>query len=206
MQEYYDLLGISEDATNEEVENAYKELKNKYTRDRFLEGEAGNIAARNLTRVEVAYQEIMSERNEKKTETESASLAEVDELIRANDLNGAQSKLDSITLRDAEWHYLQSVVYYKKNWLNESKKQLEIAMNMEPNNTKYSDAYTKLKAKTEFNESRFYSGNAQGQSNGNQGMNRSYSNNQMGGDGIGDCLSCCTTWCCMDMMCSMCCR
>ena len=50
-----------------------------------------------------------------------------------------------------------SVVFYKKNWTNESKKQLEIAMNMDPYNTKYKEAYTKLKQKMEFNEKAFHS-------------------------------------------------
>ena len=44
---------------------------------------------------------------------------------------------------------MQSVIFYKKNWVNESKKQLEIAINMEPHNNKYSEAYSKLKQKIE---------------------------------------------------------
>ena len=59
MQEYYKVLNISADATNEEVENAYKTLKAKYSKERFMEGEIGNEAARMLTKVETAYFEIM---------------------------------------------------------------------------------------------------------------------------------------------------
>ena len=51
----YDILGIPESATDEEVTARYEELKKKYSEDRFLEGEAGNEAARMLNRIEVAY-------------------------------------------------------------------------------------------------------------------------------------------------------
>ena len=66
MQENYKILGISESATDEEVENAYNTLKEKYQKDRFLEGEAGNLAAKNLTKIKTAYQEIIEDRKKKK--------------------------------------------------------------------------------------------------------------------------------------------
>ncbi|MBR2870022.1 MAG: hypothetical protein IKB98_01380, partial [Clostridia bacterium] len=72
------------------------------------------------------------------------------------------------------------------------------AMNMDPNNAKYSTAYTKLKNKMDYNERAFRSGNAYG-ADGNPETQR-----QMGGSN--DCFTFCATWCCMDMLCSMCCR
>ncbi len=131
----------------------------------------------------------------------------IEKLLKQGNIADAQQALDDITDRNAEWHYLQSVIFYKKNWMNESKKQLEIALNIEPHNEKYGEAYSKLKQKMEFNQSQFQSGNANYGNNNyynnggyNQGQNR-----QMGG-GSNDCLTFCATWCCMDMLCSMCCR
>ena len=121
MQEYFKILGLPETATNEEIEAAYNKLKEKYSRERFYEG--------------------------------------------------------------------------------------EIAMNMDPYNTKYSDSYTKLKQKMEFNENQFRSGNAGYAAGGGQ-QNAQYNGEQrqMGGGCGNDCLSFCATWCCLDMLCSMCCR
>lgn len=200
MQKHYKTLGLKEGATIQEVETAYKVLKAKYNEERFLEGEEGNEAAKNLTKLEQAYVEVMESLKEKKDKAgKSVSLEDVERYLKDGRINDAQAKLDDVSDRDAEWHYLQSVVFYKKNWFNESKKQLEIAMEMDPKNFKYSDAYTKLKQKMEYNESQFYSNNNQGYANTNQ------NNRQMGNDGINDCLSFCTTWCCMNMLCNACC-
>ena len=152
-KQYYELLGLDESATDESVTARYEELKKKYSEDRFLEGEAGNEAARMLNRIDVAYHEIMSERGERRTREDAGSAyAKVDELIRAGNLSEAQAALDEFNERPAEWHYLQSVIFYKKNWMNESKKQLEIAIQMDGENTKYRTAYNKLKEKIEFDK------------------------------------------------------
>ncbi len=201
MQEYFKILGLSENATDEEIEFAYQKLKNKYSRDRFLEGEPGNRAAKMLTKVETAYYEIMAARKtQTQTESEStADLSEVDRLIRSGDMTAAQEALDNVRNRTAEWHYLQSVVFYKKNWVNESKKQLEIALSMDPHNQKYADDFAKLKQKMEYNEKQFKGAQTQDPSE------QDIRDRQMGGD-ANNCLSFCATWCCLDMMCSMCCR
>lgn len=204
MQEYYKILGLSESATDEEIEAAYKNLKEKYSRERFYEGEIGNEAARNLTKVETAYSEITADRRLHKNASGGGSaedFSDIERAIKRGNLSEAQAKLDDVSDRTAEWHYLQSVVFYKKNWINESKKQLEIAMNMEPHNDKYADSYTKLKQKIEFNEKQFHSGNAQYDNGAHRTTER-----QMGDSGANDCLSFCATWCCLDMLCSMCCR
>ena len=146
----YDLFGLTEEATDEELKERYSELKKKYNEDRWLDGEAGNEAAKMLGKLDVAYAEIMSERRERSKNTEGKSAyQEITELLKAEKLSEAQAALDAFNERGAEWHYLQAVVFYKKNWSNESKKQLEIAMQMDPGNRKYQEAYGKLNAKND---------------------------------------------------------
>lgn len=198
MKENYKILGVSENATDEQVKEAYERLKEKYREERFMEGEKGNEAAKCLTKVETAYAEIMSVRRQKTDSEHNVSdFSEVETLIRAGRISEAQEKLDDFYDRNAEWHYLQSVIFYKKNWTNESKKQLEISMNMDPTNSKYSEAYRKLKEKIEFTEKQFKSGNAD--FSGEQGP---MSERQMGG-GF---MDFCTTLCCMNMCLHCCCN
>ena len=195
MQKLYQILGVSEDASIEEIESSYKALKEQYSKERFLEGEAGNEGARKLTLLENAYAEVMAVRKNEET----TSYADIESAIRKGDISLAQEKLDLYSTRDAEWHYLQSVVFYKKNWLNESKKQLEIAMSMDTANKKYADAYTRMNERIAFNEKQFQSGNAN--------MNEEQTERpepQMGGNGTMNCCSSCATWCCMNAALNLC--
>ncbi len=200
MQKYFEILGIDKNASEEEIENAYLQKKEKLSKDRFLEGEAGNEAARQLTMLETAYYEIKANMTKSTEGGKSMSdFSEVEELIRQGNISLAQTKLDDINQRDAEWHYLQSVIFYKKNWINESKKQLEIALNLEPHNQKYSNAYVKLKEKIEYNNKQF--------TNNSYGGNNQYNENrQMGETDTNGCVDYCLTMCCMNMMCNMCCN
>ena len=202
MQENYKILGVLETATDEEIKNAYETLKAKYREERFLEGEAGNEAAKKLTQVESAYHDIMLNRkNTTETNDNTYDFSMVEKELKADNIGRAQELLDEYNDRNAEWHYLQSVVFYKKNWTNESKKQLEIAMNMEPTNQKYAEAYSKLKAKIEYTDKQFRQGNPNygGNPNGN-------SERQMGGDSCSSALDFCTTLCCVNLACNCCCR
>ena len=63
-KKFYDLLGVTEEMTDEQIAERYEQLKKKYSEDRFLEGEAGNEAAKMLNKIDVAYNEIMTERRE----------------------------------------------------------------------------------------------------------------------------------------------
>ena len=116
MQEFYKILGISESATDAEIKERYEKLKERYSRERFYEGEIGNEAARNLTKLETAYAEIMNERGNKANDKGFVpNFSEVEQLIKDGKVSEAQNRLDDITDRNAEWHYLQSVIFYKKN-------------------------------------------------------------------------------------------
>ena len=198
MQEYFKILGLNPSATDEEIESAYSTLKEKYMKERFCEGEVGNQAARNLTKIETAYQEIKASRNqEPQDNNESSYYQEIEELIKNGNLVDAQIKLDNVVDRNAEFHYLQSHLFYKKNWINESKKQLEIAMEMEPRNEKYSKAYTKLREKIEYNNKQFQQGHR---------ADSGKESPQMGGTDSNFCMDYCLTMCCMNLLCNMCCN
>ena len=152
LKKLYQIIGVSEDVSDDELYNAYLALRTKYQNDRFLEGEAGSEAAKKLTELNDAYNEIKNFRKEKSETLNSGDAFKlVDEYIRAGKINEAQAELDKFDERNAEWHYLQSVVFYRKNWVNESKKQLEIALNMSENNEKYKNAYDKLCRQMDFN-------------------------------------------------------
>ncbi len=199
MKEYYEFLGLAENATDEEIAARYQELKAKYSEDRWLDGEAGNEGARNLTKLETAYREIKAAREETSKNTAGDDAYEtISQLLRDNNIGAAQARLDEFNERSAEWHYLQAVVYYKKNWISDSKKQLEIAIEMDPSNDKYRVAYGKMNARTQQQQQQTQNPYAR--------QNQPYEEpQQMGGNACGECISCCYTYLCVDCLFSLCC-
>ena len=131
------------------------------------------------------------------------SFARVEELIKAGDIAEAQRVLDAFNERGGRWHYLQSVVFYRKNWINESKKQLEIAIQLEPDNQKYKDTYKKLNEKINYDSQN--SANA-GQSVYQGQTVNSADSDQMGGNFCASCIECCYINMCINCLCNSCCR
>lgn len=201
-----EILGLSEGATSEEIKEAYESLRAKYLEERFMDGEAGNNAAKMLTKIQTAYEELLREVSESAyTKGDSGdSYKKVEELLKDGNIAEAQRVLDNFNERSAQWHYLQSAVFYRKNWMNESKKQLEIAIQLDPDNLKYKDAYRKLNEKLERDA------NEMGQNtNGNQGE-RVYRAQTMDEDyddqmGAMTCMRCMQCACCAET-CIYCCR
>ncbi len=197
-QENYEILQVEESATDEEITASYERLKAKYNEEKWQEGEAGNEAARMMDKLEAAYREVMEERKEKAKSTSGEdSYTEVANAIKAGDIPRAQELLNAFNERTAEWHYLQSVVYYKKNWITDSKKQLEIAMQMDETNPKYKDAYEKIKGKTDYAS----------QTGGAKGINPNPTpENEMGGNWCSTCASMCYTYLCINCLFNLCCN
>ena len=199
-----EILGLSESATEEDVKNAYETLRAKYLEERFMDGEVGNNAAKMLTQIEIAYNDLMSELSENAAAEDSgSSFAQVEELIKQGNDSEAQRVLDGFNERGGNWHYLQSVIFYRKNWINESKKQLEIAIQLEPENEKYKEAYKKLNEKINYD--------AQNSANAGQSVYQgqtvnSADDNQMGGNFCANCIECCYINMCINCLCNACCR
>ena len=201
-----EILGLTEGATLDDVKSAYETLRAKYLEERFMDGEIGNNAAKMLTKIQTAYEELTREMSEASFADgdNGDAINKVEELLKAGDISEAQRVLDNFNERGAHWHYLQSVVFYRKNWMNESKKQLEIAIQLDPENAKYKEAYRKLNDKLdrEANDS-----GAQNNRNANesvyngQTMNGDMNDGQMGGNLCATCVECACLNMCINLLC-----
>lgn len=148
------ILGLTKGASQSEILEAYKTKRSYYSSHIFDEGDAGSEAARMLEILDNAYQDAM-EYSHSSAEvsgdgTSSSSSSDYDDVkqaLRAKDYVKAQSLLDNMTTRGGEWHYLQAIIFYDKSWLNESKKQLELALQIDPSNAKYQKALDNIKKK-----------------------------------------------------------
>ena len=149
-----------------------------------------------LGQLDEAYQQAMEISHESATVSGEgdSSLEAVRNAIRNKDVEAGQRALDEISCRGAEWHYYQSIVFYEKNWLNDSKKQLELAIEMDPSNTKYTRALDNLKKKIDGSRPYDKQGSQGVYGKSDQASNRTYSQHDSDvADGI--CTTCQALWC-----------
>ena len=205
------ILGVKEGASQSEILEAYKAKRAYYQPHVFDEGEAGADAARMLEVLDNAYQDAMSRTHEAAeiggdADSEQSRYQDVRAAISSKNFEKAQSLLDDMYYRGGEWHYFQAIIFYEKNWLNESKKQLELAVDLEPENEKYKRALENMKKKIDGTGA--FAGNAQPQNGGqftSDGGGQSYatqrSYQQQGQPTAAD--GCCTA--CQCAICADCC-
>jgi len=205
------ILGIEKGASQSEILEAYKTKRAYYQQHVFDEGEAGADAARMLELLDTAYQDAMTYTHEhaevsgEPSEGQNA-YQEVRVAISSKDFSKAQSLLDDMYYRGGEWHYYQAIIFYEKNWLNESKKQLELAVDLDPENEKYKRALDNMKKKMDGSDAfargqNANGGNAQdGQADRQYATQRTYQQDQTAAAADGCCTACqcaiCADCCC----------
>lgn len=190
------IFGVDEETVNQnELYTAYREIRAKYAEEMFSEGENGAQAARKVSEIDQAYADAKAILDARVSISGNGNIyAKTEEYIKAGNYDAAQNELDSITDRTAEWNYLQSVIYYKKGWYLDSKKQLEMAISKDPDNQKYKDALTKLEMKTG-------SGNTSGENQNTDGTFRSYSGERVSSTRNASACDCCSSLICADCCC-----
>ncbi len=157
MNNPYEILGISPDANDEQIKNAYREKARRIQEADYSSSPVSDIAEKRMKELDDAYDAIMSQRrsggsyssqNTYGTYSSNGSYtpptyAEIREKIRRNDLDSAQIMLDNIpdASRIAEWYYLQGMIQQKKGWTNAAYENYERAYRMDSVNPEYSRAY-----------------------------------------------------------------
>lgn len=148
----YLILGLKDNATIQEVENAYNNLKQKYQKQCFEEGENGTFAAKMLSKIKIAYNDCLDDIKKREFIGNGSIYEAIEGLIKEGKLNEAQQLLDDTEPRGGEWHFTQAHIFYKRNWYLESKTQLEMALTHDPENSRYRnslDILNRQSAKTD---------------------------------------------------------
>ncbi|MFA5449252.1 MAG: hypothetical protein WC292_02270 [Clostridia bacterium] len=191
------ILGVAEDVTQNQLYEAYRKQRDKYMEKRFAPGDEGTEACEMLDRIEAAYREADGILKNRHYISDGGS-KDVEELIREGRIDEAQEELDKIKNRNAEWHYFQSMIFFRKKWYNEAHEQMRTAMELEPHNSKYREAYERLNSRLDMAESHqkrqsFYN---------SQGDGRSYRGAYDDGQRRSGCTPC---DCCTSLLCADCC-
>lgn len=157
MKDPYAVLGISGDATDEQVKTAYRALAKKYHPDNFADNPLSDLASEKMQEINEAYDTIMSARKKGGSSASggyggfngsagSSNFADVRSLISGGRLEEAQELLDGVPpeKRDAEWYFLSGSVLYRRGWFDEAYTCFATACRMNPNNAEYRAALNQI--------------------------------------------------------------
>ncbi len=165
----YKVLGVSENATQEEIRSAYLELVKKYHPDKYADNPLKELAGEKLKEINQAY-EMLTKKQSSTNSTGygssssgsynggytrpnsgtsysgpfAAEFARARSYINQNNLNAAREILDNINVHNAEWNYLYGVIYLRQGWYEKAFSCISRAYEAEPDNTEYRNAYVSL--------------------------------------------------------------
>mgnify|MGYP003623727948 CR=1 FL=1 len=155
----YEVLGVPENATANQIRDAYRKLVKQYHPDQYQYNPLKELANEKLKEVNEAYETLNKKAGgagqsgwssdsrqggRNYAGGNAASFERVNDALGRNDLRQAEELLMSIGNRNGEWHYLMGVVRLRQGNANMARTEFEMAMRMEPNNMVYRQAYESL--------------------------------------------------------------
>ena len=167
MNDPYQVLGVSETASDEEVKRAYRDLARKYHPDNYHDNPLADLAQEKMKDINAAYEEITKRRGGGGSRTAATSgygnygqsaygnyggygssysssgssvLQQVRIAIQTGNISRAEALLANYNDHNAEWNFLRGAVCYRRGWMDEAKRYYQTACQMDPNNVEYRQA------------------------------------------------------------------
>lgn len=151
MNDPYEVLGVSPNASDEEIKRAYRELARKYHPDNYQDNPLADLAQEKMKQINEAYDLLTKKQSGSEnygssthgsgysasSSASSGSYSKIRILINNNDLDEAEQLLFQMPDKDAEWYYLSGEIAYRRGWLDEARRNFRIACSKAPNNYEY---------------------------------------------------------------------
>ena len=195
MNDPYQILGVSPDASDEEIKKAYRGLARKYHPDKYRDSDLAELASEKMKEVNAAYEQIQEMRKNgggRQTRgntggyqyasgrSSNPTYAEVRRYLNSGNIGEAERILNAVATdaRDAEWHFLFGYVQLRQGRYVDAQRYFDIACSMDPYNQEYQNAQQRLRNQT----------------------------NGYGSSSAGECSMCdiCAGLMCADCLCGMC--
>ncbi|MDQ0148349.1 DnaJ domain-containing protein [Eubacterium multiforme] len=161
----YEILGVKEGASQEEIKSAYRKLVKKYHPDQYGDNPLKELAQEKLAEINQAYDTLTKGNNSSNnsyntnnsynnssynnsTSGDAYAFQEIRRLIQMRNINAAEAKLNSISNQNAEWNFLMGICKIQKGWYDSGVQNLQTAVNMDPNNFEYRQALNQVNQRT----------------------------------------------------------
>jgi molecular chaperone DnaJ len=157
MSDPYSVLGVKQGASKEDIKAAYREMAKKYHPDKYKDNPLSSLAEEKMREINEAYDVIMKSSEASggvHYESSNSSYSSnniyqrIRQMINSGNINEAERLLNGVTQRDAEWNYLMGMVCIRKGWYDQAKTYMGNAVNMNPGNYEYRQAYETLSRNT----------------------------------------------------------
>lgn len=152
MNNPYNILGVDENATEEEIKKAYRELARKYHPDHYADNPLSDLAAEKMKEINEAYDAIINERKAKQGAGkrnygyDNSQFKDVRDMINRGRIDEAQVVLDGVPIakRNAEWYFLSGMVQYRRGYFDNAYSSFANACRLDPNNPEYAEAFKRM--------------------------------------------------------------
>ncbi|HAZ19335.1 MAG TPA: molecular chaperone DnaJ [Clostridiales bacterium] len=140
MKDPYSILGVSPDASDEDIKKAYRALAKKYHPDNYRGNPLGELANEKMQEINQAYDEIQKIRSAGGDTGGVYTRART--LMQSGRLGEAETLLDhvSATMRTAEWYFLKGRIAQERGYFAEAAGYFDTAARMDPLNREYTHA------------------------------------------------------------------
>lgn len=188
MRNPYEVLGVNQNASDDEIKSAYKNLVKKYHPDKYVNNPLSGLAEEKIKEINEAYSIIKKERETVGGSTRQTSgqsnyggsytnsqrsysnqiYNQIKTYINTRRFNEAYNLLSSIkeSDRDAEWYYLAAIVTSSIGWSDMAYQYINRAVSMDPYNMDYKNLLNQMtfsnRSYREFSQARGYTGSSIG--------------------------------------------
>lgn len=172
MKDPYQVLGVSPNATDDEIKQAYRALVRKYHPDKYAGTDLADMANEKMKDINAAYEQIQEMRkrgatgeystagdrsysssHENYSQSSGGIYAQIRSMINAGELEKAEILLQSVGQQDrqAEWYFLAGCLLLRRGRIVDAQAYLDHACRLDPYNAEFRSRRDQLRTETQAN-------------------------------------------------------